>query len=43
MTEDYTFIDREGAVDKGKKSMTKGWISQMTKIFLTESNHKTIY
>jgi ketosteroid isomerase-like protein len=27
MTEDHTFIDREGEVDKGKESMTKGWIN----------------
>ncbi|KPK62773.1 hypothetical protein AMJ83_09820 [candidate division WOR_3 bacterium SM23_42] len=26
MTEDHTFIDRKGEVDKGKGSMTKGWI-----------------
>ncbi len=26
MTEDHTFIDRKGHVDKGKGSMTKGWI-----------------
>lgn len=26
MTEDHTFIDRKGEVDKGKESMTKGWI-----------------
>ena len=26
MTEDHTFIDRKGAVDKGKESMTKGWM-----------------
>ena len=26
MTDDHTFIDRAGAVDKGKASMTKGWI-----------------
>lgn len=26
MTEDHTFIDREGKVDKRKESMTKGWI-----------------
>ena len=26
MTEDHTFIDREGGVFKGKESMTKGWI-----------------
>lgn len=25
MTEDHTFIDRAGAIDKGKKSMTRGW------------------
>jgi len=25
MTEDHTFIDREGQGDKGKESMTKGW------------------
>ena len=25
MTEDHTFIDREGQCDKGKESMTKGW------------------
>ena len=25
MTDDHTFIDRAGAVDKGKESMTKGW------------------
>ncbi|MFX0117467.1 MAG: nuclear transport factor 2 family protein [Candidatus Hodarchaeota archaeon] len=25
MTEDHTFIDRKGEVDKGKKVMTKGW------------------
>ena len=27
MTEDHTFIDREGNGDKGKESMTNGWIS----------------
>ncbi|MFX1250262.1 MAG: nuclear transport factor 2 family protein [Promethearchaeota archaeon] len=27
MTEDHTFIDRKGEVDKGKESMTKGWIN----------------
>lgn len=26
MTEDHTFIDRKGEIDKGKESMTKGWI-----------------
>lgn len=26
MTEDHIFIDRKGAVDKGKESMTRGWI-----------------
>jgi len=26
MTEDHTFIDREGGVFKGKESMTKGWL-----------------
>jgi ketosteroid isomerase-like protein len=26
MTQDHTFIDREGEVDEGKESMTKGWI-----------------
>lgn len=26
MTEDHTFIDRKGEVDKGKEVMTKGWI-----------------
>ena len=26
MTDDHTFVDRAGTVDKGKKSMTKGWI-----------------
>ena len=26
MTEDHTFIDREGNSDKGKESMTNGWI-----------------
>jgi predicted SnoaL-like aldol condensation-catalyzing enzyme len=26
MTEGHTFIDRKGKVDKGKGSMTKGWI-----------------
>ena len=26
MTDDHTFIDREGVTDKGKESMTKGWI-----------------
>jgi len=26
MTEDHTFIDREGGVFKGKESMTKGWM-----------------
>lgn len=25
MTDDHTFIDRAGSVDKGKESMTKGW------------------
>lgn len=25
MTEDHTFIDRAGGIDKGKESMTKGW------------------
>ena len=25
MTEDHTFIDRKGEVDRGKDSMTKGW------------------
>ncbi|MFX0181669.1 MAG: nuclear transport factor 2 family protein [Candidatus Hodarchaeota archaeon] len=27
MTEDHTFIDREGKVDEGKESMTQGWIT----------------
>ena len=26
MTDDHTFIDRAGKIDKGKESMTKGWI-----------------
>lgn len=26
MTEDHTFIDRAGEIDRGKESMTKGWI-----------------
>lgn len=26
MTHDHTFIDRANRVDKGKESMTKGWI-----------------
>lgn len=26
MTEDHTFIDREGGVFRGKESMTKGWM-----------------
>ena len=26
MTDGHTFIDHAGAVDKGKESMTKGWI-----------------
>ena len=26
MTEDHTFIDRANQVDKGKESMTKGWM-----------------
>jgi ketosteroid isomerase-like protein len=26
MTDDHTFIDRAGVTDKGKESMTKGWI-----------------
>jgi predicted SnoaL-like aldol condensation-catalyzing enzyme len=26
MTDDHTFIDRAGVIDKGKESMTKGWI-----------------
>ncbi len=26
MTENHTFIDREGEIDRGKESMTKGWI-----------------
>ncbi len=26
MTEDHTFIDRDGNGDKGKESMTNGWI-----------------
>lgn len=26
MTEDHTFIDRKGEIDKGKESMTKGWL-----------------
>ncbi len=26
MSEDHTFIDRANKVDKGKESMTKGWI-----------------
>ena len=26
MTENHTFVDRTGKVDKGKESMTKGWI-----------------
>lgn len=26
MAQDHTFIDREGEVDEGKESMTKGWI-----------------
>ncbi|MFX1513040.1 MAG: nuclear transport factor 2 family protein [Promethearchaeota archaeon] len=25
MTDDHTFIDRKGEIDKGKESMTKGW------------------
>ncbi|MFX0150601.1 MAG: YybH family protein, partial [Candidatus Hodarchaeota archaeon] len=27
MTEDHTFIDRKGEIDKGKESMKKGWIN----------------
>ncbi|MFX0171112.1 MAG: hypothetical protein ACFE9L_04265 [Candidatus Hodarchaeota archaeon] len=27
MTKDHTFIDRKGKIDKGKESMTKGWIN----------------
>jgi ketosteroid isomerase-like protein len=27
MTESHTFVDRKGEVDKGKESMTKGWIA----------------
>ena len=34
MTDDHTFIDRAGAVDKGKESMTKGWI-EFSRAFLT--------
>ena len=26
MTEDHTFVDRQGEVDQGKESMTRGWI-----------------
>ena len=26
MTDDHTFVDREGRVDKGKDSMIQGWI-----------------
>ena len=26
MSEDHTFIDRAGEIDRGKESMTKGWI-----------------
>jgi len=26
MTDDHTFIDRAGSIDKGKESMTRGWI-----------------
>ena len=26
MTEDHIFIDRKGEIDRGKESMTKGWI-----------------
>jgi ketosteroid isomerase-like protein len=26
MTDDHTFIDRAGKIDKGKESMTRGWI-----------------
>jgi ketosteroid isomerase-like protein len=26
MTDDHLFVDREGNSDKGKESMTKGWI-----------------
>ena len=25
MTDDHTFIDRAGKIDKGRESMTKGW------------------
>ncbi len=25
MTDDHTFVDRKGQVDKGKESMTQGW------------------
>ena len=26
MTEDHVFVDRKGHIDKGKDTMTKGWI-----------------
>ena len=26
MTEDHVFIDRQGEIDRGKESMTKGWV-----------------
>jgi len=26
MTDDHTFIDRAGEIDKGKESMTRGWV-----------------
>jgi ketosteroid isomerase-like protein len=26
MAEDHTFVDRKGEIDKGKETMTKGWI-----------------
>jgi predicted SnoaL-like aldol condensation-catalyzing enzyme len=26
MTDDHAFVDRAGTIDKGKESMTKGWI-----------------
>jgi ketosteroid isomerase-like protein len=43
MTENHTFIDREGKVDKGKRSMIKGWMEFFEiKTPLTPSNHEAI-
>jgi ketosteroid isomerase-like protein len=47
MTEDHTFIGREGEVDKGWESITKGWINFFNqfpayKMFLLELNYEII-